>query len=129
MGEIERYKKRYNVDLENKNNYDLIIDTSYATTKDIVNTILTCEKCYEEGKAFARDWDSPLTMIPCQKIGQTWKNLFSNQLSLEELKDNEDLAENLLRRVKNDPNLTFSYSKIYPNILDEIEKDPLKNER
>lgn len=68
-------------------------------------------------------------MIPCQKIGQTWKNLFSNQLSLEELKDNEDLAENLLRRVKNDPNLTFSYSKIYPNILDEIEKDPLKNER
>lgn len=201
LGEIERYKKRYNVDLENKENYNLIIDTSYADTKDIVKTMLTCEKCYEEGKAFARDWDSPLTMIPCQGIGQTWGNLFGEQLSLEELKDkiaiegydpssaieiykingvnyiseghhrnfatialgntlipyidemeaengkelikngkypstnkanlydHEDLTENLLRRAKDDPSLTFSYSRIYPNILDEIEKDPLKSER
>lgn len=201
LGEIERYKKRYNVDLENKDNYNLIIDTSYADPEDVVKTVLTCEKYYEEGKKFARDWDSPVTMIPCQRINQTWGKLFDDDLSLEEMEekiategydpssaievckingvnyileghhrnfacmalgntlipyidemktekgkellkrgtypvtrradlfDHEDLAENLLRKSKDDPSLGFSYSEIYPNILDEIEKSALKDER
>lgn len=201
LGEIERYKKRYNVDLENKDNYNLIIDTSYADPEDVVKTLLTCEKYYEEGKKFARDWDSPVTMIPCQRISQTWGKLFDDDLSLEEMEekiategydpssaievckingvnyileghhrnfacmalgntlipyidemetekgkellkrgtypvtrradlfDHEDLAENLLRKSKDDPSLRFSYSEIYPNILDEIEKSALKDER
>ncbi len=201
LGEIERYKKRYNVDLENKDNYNLIIDTSYADPEDVVKTVLTCEKYYEEGKKFARDWDSPVTMIPCQRINQTWGKLFDDDLSLEEMEekiategydpssaievckingvnyileghhrnfacmalgntlipyidemetekgkellkrgtypvtrradlfDHEDLAENLLRKSKDDPSLRFSYSEIYPNILDEIEKSALKDER
>ncbi len=201
LGEIERYKKRYNVDLENKDNYNLIIDTSYADPEDVVKTLLTCEKYYEEGKKFARDWDSPVTMIPCQRINQTWGKLFDDDLSLEEMEekiategydpssaievckingvnyileghhrnfacmalgntlipyidemetekgkellkrgtypvtrradlfDHEDLAENLLRKSKDDPSLRFSYSEIYPNILDEIEKSALKDER
>lgn len=201
LGEIERYKKRYNVDLENKDNYNLIIDTSYADPEDVVKTVLTCEKYYEEGKEFARDWDSPVTMIPCQRINQTWGKLFDDDLSLEEMEekiategydpssaievckingvnyileghhrnfacmalgntlipyidemetekgkellkrgtypvtrradlfDHEDLAENLLRKSKDDPCLRFSYSEIYPDILDEIEKNVLKDER
>ena len=201
LGEIERYKKRYNVDLENKDNYNLIIDTSYADPEDVVKTVLRCEKYYEEGKEFARDWDSPVTMIPCQRINQTWGKLFDDDLSLEEMEekiategydpssaievckingvnyileghhrnfacmalgntlipyidemktekgkellkrgtypvtrradlfDHEDLAENLLRKSKDDPSLRFSYSEIYPNILDEIEKSALKDER
>ena len=200
-GENIRYKKRYNVDLENKDNYNLIIDTSYADPEDVVKTLLTCEKYYEEGKKFARDWDSPVTMIPCQRINQTWGKLFDDDLSLEEMEekiategydpssaievckingvnyileghhrnfacmalgntlipyidemetekgkellkrgtypvtrradlfDHEDLAENLLRKSKDDPSLRFSYSEIYPNILDEIEKSALKDER
>ena len=87
LGEIERYKKRYNVDLENKDNYNLIIDTSYADPEDVVKTVLTCEKYYEEGKKFARDWDSPVTMIPCQRINQTWGKLFDDDLSLEEMEE------------------------------------------
>ena len=46
-----------------------------------------------------------------------------------DLFDHEDLAENLLRKSKDDPSLRFSYSEIYPNILDEIEKSALKDER
>ena len=187
--------------MENKDNYNLIIDTSYADPEDVVKTLLTCEKYYEEGKKFARDWDSPVTMIPCQRISQTWGKLFDDDLSLEEMEekiategydpssaievckingvnyileghhrnfacmalgntlipyidemetekgkellkrgtypvtrradlfDHEDLAENLLRKSKDDPSLRFSYSEIYPNILDEIEKSALKDER
>ena len=37
IGEKERYLKRYGVDLEDENNYDLIIDTSYASPSDIAD--------------------------------------------------------------------------------------------
>lgn len=57
-GEQERYKKRYGVDLEDENNYDLIIDTSYSTIEDISNTILTCLDCYTKGMSFSKKWTS-----------------------------------------------------------------------
>ena len=42
IGEQKRYLKRYGVDLEDDDNYDLIIDTSFSTIEDISNTILNC---------------------------------------------------------------------------------------
>lgn len=57
-GEQERYKKRYGVDLEDESNYDLIIDTSYSTTEDISDTILTCLDCYTRGIPFSKHWTS-----------------------------------------------------------------------
>lgn len=44
IGEIKRYKERYGVNLEDENNYDLIIDTSNLRVEDIANTILEKEK-------------------------------------------------------------------------------------
>lgn len=42
--EIARYKQRYNIDLTNPNNYDLIIDTSYMDVPDISKTIIESEQ-------------------------------------------------------------------------------------
>lgn len=50
LGEIERYKARYGVDLTNPNNYDLIIDTTNLTPEQIVNLIIEKEREYREGK-------------------------------------------------------------------------------
>lgn len=58
IGEQTRYLKRYGVDLEDENNYDLIIDTSYSTVEDISSTILTCLDYYIEGKPFTKKWNS-----------------------------------------------------------------------
>ncbi|MCI8411639.1 MAG: hypothetical protein HFJ40_04260 [Clostridia bacterium] len=66
IGEQERYKKRYDVDLENEDNYDLIIDTSYATIEDTSDTILTCLDCYVKDKPFSQKWTSPKTLLPLQ---------------------------------------------------------------
>ena len=74
IGEQSRYLRRYGVDLEDENNYDLIIDTSYSTIEDISDTILTCLDCYTIGKPFSKNWASPKTFLPLQRemdtIGQ-----------------------------------------------------------
>lgn len=67
IGEQKRYLKRYGVDLEDENNYDLIIDTSYSTIDDISNTILKCLDCYTKGETFAKKWTSPKMLLPLQR--------------------------------------------------------------
>lgn len=57
-GEQKRYKERYGVDLEDENNYDLIIDTSDFTVDKVSDTILTCLDCYSKGKPFSKNWSS-----------------------------------------------------------------------
>lgn len=70
-GEQERYKKRYGVDLEDENNYDLIIDTSYSTVEDTAETILTCLNCYINRQSFSKKWTSPKTLLPLQREEDT----------------------------------------------------------
>ena len=71
IGEQKRYKERYGVDLENPDNYDLIIDTSYASIDDEANTILKCLSYYIDGKPFAKNLTSPKTLLPMQGIRET----------------------------------------------------------
>ena len=71
IGEQERYKERYGVDLENPDNYDLIIDTSYATINDTADTMLKCLDYYMDGKPFVKTWTSPKTLLPMQGIRET----------------------------------------------------------
>lgn len=46
IGERARYIKKYGIDLEDENNYDLIIDTSYATPYEVADKILEISKIY-----------------------------------------------------------------------------------
>ena len=55
LGEIERYKKRYGIDLTNKENYDLIVDTSYADIEELADRIIEEEKQYRTGKNSSKD--------------------------------------------------------------------------
>ena len=66
IGEKERYLKRYGVDLEDENNYDLIIDTSFSSPSDIAEVILECENYYEKNQEFGKKWTSPEELIPLQ---------------------------------------------------------------
>ena len=65
-GEQKRYLERYNVDLEDTNNYDLIIDTSYSNVEDIAETIIKCNKKYRENEYFGKKWASPKKFLPTQ---------------------------------------------------------------
>lgn len=46
IGERKRYIQKYGVDLEDENNYDLIIDTSYSSVSDIADKILEGSRAY-----------------------------------------------------------------------------------
>lgn len=85
IGEQKRYIKRYGVDLEDESNYDLIIDTSYSTTEDISDTILTCLDCYTKGEPFAKNWTSPKILLPLQSELDTIKD--GSCYSLTELEE------------------------------------------
>ena len=71
IGEKERYLKRYGVDLEDENNYDLIIDTSFSSPSDIAEVILECENYYEKNQEFGKKWTSPEELIPLQRERDT----------------------------------------------------------
>ena len=66
LGEQRRYLSRYGVDLLDRNNYDLIIDTSYSDPNDIADTIIRGMEYYKDNKYFHRDWTSPKTLLPMQ---------------------------------------------------------------
>lgn len=84
IGEQKRYKKRYGVDLEDENNYNLIIDTSYSNVDDISDTILKCLDYYLEDKEFAKKWTSPKTLLPLQSERDTFEKAL---YSLEEMEE------------------------------------------
>lgn len=86
IGEQKRYLKRYGVDLENEDNYDLIIDTSFSTIEDISNTILDCLEQYRQGKAFCKKWTSPKTLLPLQEEMDTIRRGSSGK-TLEEIEE------------------------------------------
>lgn len=70
-GEIERYKNRYDVDLTDQNNYNLIIDTSFSTIDDISDTIIECLERYQEDKFIPKLWASQKEMLPLQNDRST----------------------------------------------------------
>lgn len=51
ISEVERYKKRYGIDLQDINNYNLVVDTSFSSIEDITQLIEQClELELERGK-------------------------------------------------------------------------------
>ena len=85
IGEIKRYKERYGVNLEDEENYDLIIDTTFAEVDDIAKTVLRCEDLYREKKLFGKNWASGFTMIPSQTIRETIYPQIGSEWTLEKL--------------------------------------------
>ncbi|MBR3163010.1 MAG: cytidylate kinase family protein [Clostridia bacterium] len=70
-GEIARYIQRYGVDLTDENNYNLIINTSYASPDEITEVIRRCLDLQKQGKPFAKTWANPRWFLPLQNIRST----------------------------------------------------------
>ena len=71
IGEISRYKKRYGVNLDDPENYDLIVDTSYSNTEELADIIIDGEKSYRGGTYYPKMWASPACFIGTQTDRQT----------------------------------------------------------
>lgn len=72
LGEIERFKKQYNgLDLSKKENYDLIVDSSYSNSEEIADIIINGEKAYREGEYYPKNWSSPVMLLSTQRERDT----------------------------------------------------------
>ena len=71
LGEISRYKKRYDVDLADLENYDLVADTSFSNTEELAQIIIDGEKSYRDGVYYPKMWASPACFIGTQTDRQT----------------------------------------------------------
>ena len=89
LGEIERYKKRYGIDLLDENNYDLVIDTSYTNTKELADIIVTGEEAYRTGKSYPKYWANPTCFMPLQIP----KNI-------EEVSESRETIQGLAKKIK-----------------------------
>jgi cytidylate kinase len=68
MSEKKRFSTKYGVDLSDLSNYNLVIDTSYATAEEVASLILNKYHLWKEGKSFQKIWFSPKNLFPTQSI-------------------------------------------------------------
>ena len=87
QGEQERYKRRYGIDLEDEENYNIIIDTSYSDVDEIADTILICLEHDRDGKEYAKKWASPKVFIPTQSIRDTCGMSWSTKMRFKDIEN------------------------------------------
>lgn len=61
--ELLRYQNFYHCNLDDYSNYDLIVDTSYASRDEVNELIYNSFKAFEEGKEYTKIWLSPKSLI------------------------------------------------------------------
>ena len=63
QSELLRYQNFYHCNLDDYNNYDLIVDTSHASRDEVNELIYNSFKAFEEGKEYTKIWLSPKSLI------------------------------------------------------------------
>ncbi len=66
--EVGRFKKLYNVECENPDNFNLIIDTSYSDPVHIVDLIIEQHQKWQNGIQYNKYWVSPKVLYPTQHV-------------------------------------------------------------
>ena len=61
--ELLRYQNFYHCNLDDYNNYDLIIDTSHATREEVNELVYNSFMAFDEGKEYTKIWLSPKSLI------------------------------------------------------------------
>lgn len=84
--ERKRYLDLYGIDLQNLEQYDIVIDTSYAKLEDIVEIISRCIEAQNNNKPYARYWKSPKQFMPIQDVMQTFEGNADSGMNLKEWK-------------------------------------------
>jgi len=92
--ENERFKKLYNVSCNDLDNYNFIIDTSYAAPEELSKIIINQFEKWCEKLHFNKYWVNPMTLKPTQDVmslGRDDANEIYNNLRTNGLKDFESV--------------------------------------
>ena len=69
--EVRRYKKAYGVDLNNPDNYNLVINTTGVPISEIITTIENCLALSKNNISYAKLWANPGYFFPTQNVRQS----------------------------------------------------------
>ncbi|MCX7986610.1 MAG: AAA family ATPase [Bacteroidales bacterium] len=62
--EVKRFKLQYGVDIDNLNNYDIVIDTSFITPDDVFKYAWEAIEQWQNGLPYKKIWLSPRNLFP-----------------------------------------------------------------
>lgn len=82
--EVARYLKRYGINLQDLENYNLVIDTSYSRVEDIASVIEQCLELDLEQKFYGKMWTSPKRLLPLQTGRETGGKGWGSGLTLDQ---------------------------------------------
>jgi CMP/dCMP kinase len=72
--EVERFKRIYGVNIEDEENYDLVIDTTLISPHDVAQLIRQLMAFYKTLQPFDKRWISPQMLVPTHGLlEQQWK--------------------------------------------------------
>lgn len=94
--ELLRYKNFYQCNLDDYNNYDLIIDTSHASKDEINELVYNTLRAFEEGKEYTKIWLSPKNLI----IEKETKGCECEPVEIIKTSDNQFVVEKGAAQVK-----------------------------
>lgn len=66
--ETKKFKDQYNVDINNFNNYYIVIDSSYITPESLADFVIEKLDKWKNGVSFPKIWLSPKNIYPLQGI-------------------------------------------------------------
>jgi len=66
--EVKRFKEQYNVEINNLQNYNIVVDSSFITADNLADFVLTKFESWKSQKGFNRVWLSPKNLFPLQGI-------------------------------------------------------------
>ncbi len=95
--ENRRYKKLYNVNCEDLNNYDLVIDTSYISALEATDLIMECYKKKTLNQPYEKLWISPEFVFPTLTIDCIDRTRVDNYL--DKIYKHEELEKIRLTRI------------------------------
>ena len=66
--EVKRFKEQYKVDINNLNNYNLVVDSSHISPDNLSDFVLKQFEAWKLQQSFHRVWLSPKNLFPLQGI-------------------------------------------------------------
>lgn len=69
--EVKRFKQQYGVDIDNLNNYDVVVDTSFIAPDEVFAKAWEAIENWQNDASYRGIWLSPKNLLPTRLAGET----------------------------------------------------------
>ncbi len=70
ISETERFKRYYDADITDKDNYDIVVNSFGVTPDAVENIVVECIEAWRAQKPFERHWVAPKSLLPTADLAK-----------------------------------------------------------